>query len=131
MAAAKLNVLHWHLSDMQSFPFNSSVHPKLAQYGAYDPVHAIYTHEDVRTVVKFATARGIRVVPEFVSRRLSGVAILFWTDTPVADLLRRTRPATRGRGSAAIQSFKAIQRVARLIPLARPTTNSWTPSLAS
>ena len=73
MAAAKLNVLHWHLSDMQSFPFNSSVHPKLAQYGAYDPVHAIYTHEDVRTVVKFATARGIRVVPEFVSRRLSGV----------------------------------------------------------
>ena len=26
---AKLNVLHWHMSDIQSFPMESTTHPKL------------------------------------------------------------------------------------------------------
>ena len=65
MAAAKLNTLHWHLSDIQSFPFQSEVHPKLSEYGAYDPDYAIYTHDNVKGIVQHAKAHGIRVVPEF------------------------------------------------------------------
>jgi hypothetical protein len=34
MAASKLNVLHWHLTDWQSFPFASEKLPRLAEAGA-------------------------------------------------------------------------------------------------
>ena len=36
MASVKLNVLHWHISDSQSFPFVSRSFPQLAKTGAYD-----------------------------------------------------------------------------------------------
>lgn len=62
MAAVKLNVLHWHLSDDQGFRIESRVFPKLQQYGSDGQY---YTQEQVRNVVAYAAARGIRVVPEF------------------------------------------------------------------
>ena len=31
----KMNVLHWHMNEQQSFPFVSSSVPKLTKYGAY------------------------------------------------------------------------------------------------
>ncbi|RYU78008.1 family 20 glycosylhydrolase [Hymenobacter persicinus] len=60
MAAVKLNVLHWHLSDDQGFRVESKVLPRLHQVsGQY------YTQAQVREVLRYAAARGIRVVPEF------------------------------------------------------------------
>ena len=62
MAAVKLNVFHWHLSDDQGFRVESKVYPKLQQLGSDGN---FYTQEEVRGVVEYARDRGIRVVPEF------------------------------------------------------------------
>lgn len=63
MAASKLNTFHWHVSDSQSFPLQLNSVPQLAQHGAYGPA-AIYTPEDVKTIVRHAKLRGIRVLLE-------------------------------------------------------------------
>lgn len=64
MSASKLNVLHWHVVDAQSFPFQSVSYPLLSERGAYHP-SAVYTPDDVREVVSYAAGLGVRVVPEF------------------------------------------------------------------
>jgi hexosaminidase len=62
MAAVKLNVLHWHLSDDQGFRVESRLHPRLQSMGS-DGMY--YTQAEIRRVVAYALDRGIRVVPEF------------------------------------------------------------------
>jgi hexosaminidase len=62
MAAVKLNVFHWHLSDDQGFRVESKRFPKLQQLGSDG---LFYTQEQVRQVIAYAKDRGIRVVPEF------------------------------------------------------------------
>lgn len=62
MAAVKLNVFHWHLTDDQGFRIESKVFPKLAGMGSDGE---FYTQEQAREVVSYARARGIRVMPEF------------------------------------------------------------------
>lgn len=63
MAMNKLNVLHWHLTDSQSFPWQSSTYPELAANGAFHPKR-IYTSQDIQMVIREARLRGIRVIPE-------------------------------------------------------------------
>jgi hexosaminidase len=62
MALVKLNVFHWHLSDDQGFRAESKRFPKLTELGSRGE---FYTQEQMRDVVAYARARGIRVVPEF------------------------------------------------------------------
>jgi hexosaminidase len=62
LAAMKLNVLHWHLSEDQGFRVEVKKYPKLHQLGS-DGLY--YTQEQIREVVAYARDRGIRVVPEF------------------------------------------------------------------
>jgi hexosaminidase len=62
MAAAKLNVFHWHLSDDQGFRAESKKFPRLTSVASDGQ---FYTQEQMREVVGYAWARGIRVVPEF------------------------------------------------------------------
>jgi len=62
MAAVKMNVLHWHLSDDQGFRVESKLFPKLHQDGSDSK---FYTQEEVRGIIEYARERGIRVVPEF------------------------------------------------------------------
>lgn len=64
MAAVKMNVLHWHIVDDQSFPWQSSLFPELSEKGAYEP-GMTYSPEDVREVLQHARMRGIRVMAEF------------------------------------------------------------------
>lgn len=63
MSHVKLNHFHWHITDSQSFPFVSKQYPELAIYGAYSPKE-VYTHEDVKNIVDFATIRGIKIHTE-------------------------------------------------------------------
>lgn len=62
MAAVKLNVLHWHLTEDQGFRVECKAFPKLHQLGS-DGLY--YTHEKIRDIIRYAADRGIRVVPEF------------------------------------------------------------------
>ena len=62
MAAVKLNVFHWHLSDDQGFRMESKIFPKLTEMGSDGQ---FYTQDQAREIVAYARARGIRVVPEF------------------------------------------------------------------
>jgi len=62
MAAVKLNVLHWHLTEDQGFRVESKKFPKLHQLGSDGNY---YTQEQVKEIIAYARDRGIRVVPEF------------------------------------------------------------------
>lgn len=62
MAAVKLNVFHWHLSEDQGFRVESLRYPRLQRDGS-DGLY--YTQAQIREVVAYARDRGIRVVPEF------------------------------------------------------------------
>lgn len=62
MAAVKLNVFHWHLTEDQGFRIQSKLYPRLTGAGSDD---LYYTQEQARELVSYARARGIRVVPEF------------------------------------------------------------------
>jgi hexosaminidase len=82
MAAHKLNVLHWHLTDDQAWRLEIRKHPKLTQVGAWrvpagaarediDPATGkprlyggFYTQKEVRELVRYAADRGITIVPE-------------------------------------------------------------------
>lgn len=62
LAAVKLNVLHWHLSDDQGFRVESKRYPRLQQYGSNGQY---YTQAEIRDVIGYARDRGVRIVPEF------------------------------------------------------------------
>ncbi len=77
MAVAKLNVFHWHLSDDQGFRAESRKFPRLTAVGSGGE---FYTQDQMREVVAYARARGIRVVPEFDMPGHSSSWILAYPD---------------------------------------------------
>lgn len=56
------NVLHWHIVDAQSFPFNSPSAPEIIK-GAYSP-ELTYTVEQIKELSLYATDRGVRILYE-------------------------------------------------------------------
>jgi len=52
MAALKLNVMHWHIVDSQSFPYVSELFPGLSGKGAYSP-RATYTATELKGLVAY------------------------------------------------------------------------------
>jgi hexosaminidase len=70
MAWHKLNVLHWHLTDDQGWRLEIRKYPRLASVGAWriDPngtrYGGYYTQDEVRDILRFATARHVQIVPE-------------------------------------------------------------------
>ena len=75
MAAAKLNVFHWHLTDDQGWRFASTRYPKLQQQ-ASDGL--FYTQAQMKEIVRYATDRGIRVVPEIdMPGHASAIAVAY------------------------------------------------------
>lgn len=62
MAAVKMNVLHWHLTDDQGFRVETKRLPEFHLQGSDGD---FYTQEQIRDIVRYAADRGIRVMPEF------------------------------------------------------------------
>ena len=80
MAALKLNVFHWHLTNDQGWRVEIKKYPRLTSVGSYrdstelyhfksnvfdgKPHEGYYTQEDLREIVKYAAERHINIVPE-------------------------------------------------------------------
>ncbi|MFF6998518.1 beta-N-acetylhexosaminidase [Streptomyces sp. NPDC008313] len=80
LAAHKLNVLHFHLSDDQGWRVEIKRYPKLTETGSWrartkfghrasplweeKPHGGFYTQDDIREIVAYAASRQITVVPE-------------------------------------------------------------------
>ncbi|HEY6088854.1 MAG TPA: beta-N-acetylhexosaminidase [Gemmatimonadaceae bacterium] len=68
LALYKLNVLHLHLSDDQGWRIEIKSRPKLANIGGSTQVGGgpggFFTQQDYQTIVRYAQARYITVVPE-------------------------------------------------------------------
>lgn len=67
MAQNKLNALHLHLTDGESFSVNTEKWPtfsNLSVKGAYSPALS-YSKADLEAVVARGRLRGVRVIPEF------------------------------------------------------------------
>lgn len=62
MAALKMNVLHWHLTEDQGFRVETKKFPELHLMGSDGD---FYTQEQIRDIIRYAADRGIRVMPEF------------------------------------------------------------------
>ncbi|MFV8781377.1 beta-N-acetylhexosaminidase [Microbulbifer sp. SA54] len=75
MAAAKLNVFHWHLTDDQGWRLESPSYPRLHQVASGGNY---YTRDQVRDIVAYAAARGIVVVPEIdMPGHASAIAVAY------------------------------------------------------
>lgn len=80
LAAHKLNVFHFHLTDDQGWRIEIKRHPRLTEVGAHrarskngyreagrwdeTPHGGFYTQDDIREIVAYAAERHIRIVPE-------------------------------------------------------------------
>jgi hexosaminidase len=46
----KLNVLHWHMTDDESFPFLLEQYPEITRGGSYG-IDEVYTAADVKAII--------------------------------------------------------------------------------
>ncbi|XP_044269002.1 chitooligosaccharidolytic beta-N-acetylglucosaminidase [Tribolium madens] len=63
MAASKMNVFHWHITDSQSFPLELPQLPNMTKFGAYSS-DKIYHPEDIENLLAYAKLRGVRIIIE-------------------------------------------------------------------
>ncbi|KAF2175391.1 glycoside hydrolase family 20 protein [Zopfia rhizophila CBS 207.26] len=62
MALSKLNVLHWHIVDAQSWPLEMAAYPDMTK-DAYS-AREIYDQQCIKDIIEYAAARGVRIIPE-------------------------------------------------------------------
>lgn len=60
---SKFSVLHWHITDDDSFPMESLSFPNISTYASFSTKER-FTRTDIKEIVNFARVRGIRVIPE-------------------------------------------------------------------
>ncbi|POW01874.1 hypothetical protein PSHT_12341 [Puccinia striiformis] len=63
MSYVKLNVLHWHITDSQSWPIQIPSQPNLSSQGSYSE-HEIYTMQNLTDITRFANSIGIEILLE-------------------------------------------------------------------
>ncbi|MFH8972956.1 beta-N-acetylhexosaminidase [Streptomyces sp. NPDC017890] len=106
MAAHKLNVLHFHLTDDQGWRVEIERHPKLTETGSWrartkyghrasplwedKPHGGYYTQDDIREIVAYAAERHITVVPEIDVPGHSQAAIAAYPELGNTDVVDTT-----------------------------------------
>ncbi|MER5742481.1 beta-N-acetylhexosaminidase [Streptomyces sp. NPDC002225] len=103
LAAHKLNVFHFHLTDDQGWRIEIKRHPRLTEIGSWrprtkhghraselwdeTPHGGYYTQDDIREIVAYAAERHIRVVPEIDIPGHSQAAIAAYPELGNADVV--------------------------------------------
>ncbi|CAL9469518.1 beta-N-acetylhexosaminidase [Streptomyces sp. enrichment culture] len=103
MAAHKLNVLHFHLTDDQGWRIEIERHPRLTEIGSWrartktghrasplweeKPHGGYYTQDDIREIVAYAAERHITVVPEIDVPGHSQAAIAAYPELGNTDVI--------------------------------------------
>ncbi|MFJ8050848.1 beta-N-acetylhexosaminidase [Streptomyces luteogriseus] len=103
MAAHKLNVFHFHLTDDQGWRIEIKRHPRLTEIGSWrartktghrasplwedKPHGGYYTQDDIREIVAYAAERHITVVPEIDVPGHSQAAIAAYPELGNTDVL--------------------------------------------
>ncbi|MEU3280730.1 beta-N-acetylhexosaminidase [Streptomyces antibioticus] len=106
MAAHKLNVFHFHLTDDQGWRIEIRRHPRLTEIGAWrartkfghrasplwdeKPHGGHYTQDDIREIVAYAAERHITVVPEIDVPGHSQAAIAAYPELGNTDVIDTT-----------------------------------------
>ncbi|MBT2427145.1 beta-N-acetylhexosaminidase [Streptomyces sp. ISL-112] len=106
MAAHKLNVFHFHLTDDQGWRVEIKRYPRLTEAGAWrsrtkyghraselwdeTPHGGFYTQDDIREIVAYAAERHIRVVPEIDIPGHSQAAISAYPELGNTDVIDTT-----------------------------------------
>jgi hexosaminidase len=112
MALLKMNVFHWHLTDDAGWRMEIKKYPKLTEIGSHridseivtwksgkvqgKPHSGFYTQEQIKSIVAYAAARHITVVPEFEmpGHASAAIAAYTWLGTAGKDI---DVPVTFGR----------------------------------
>lgn len=93
MSLSKMNSLHWHLVDSQSWPVALESYPHMIK-DAYSN-DEVYSKNDLKYIVDYARSRGVRVIPEIdmpgharagwkqVDPTIVECADAFWSDAAV------------------------------------------------
>ncbi|MEU1187758.1 beta-N-acetylhexosaminidase [Streptomyces sp. NPDC005859] len=113
MAAHKLNVFHFHLTDDQGWRIEIRRHPRLTEVGSWrartkfghgasplweeKPHGGFYTQDDIREIVAYAAERHITVVPEIDVPGHSQAAIAAYPELGNTDVVTAS-----GEGGAAL-----------------------------
>ncbi|MFJ9035499.1 beta-N-acetylhexosaminidase [Streptomyces sp. NPDC102406] len=103
LAAHKLNVFHFHLTDDQGWRVEITRHPRLTETGSWrartkfghrasplwedKPHGGYYTQDDIREIVAYAAARHITVVPEIDLPGHSQAAIAAYPELGNSDVI--------------------------------------------
>ncbi|WP_425608717.1 beta-N-acetylhexosaminidase [Streptomyces albipurpureus] len=106
LAAHKLNVFHFHLTDDQGWRIEIKRYPKLTEVGAWrartkwghrfsdlwdeKPYGGYYTQDDIREIVAYAAERHIAVVPEIDIPGHSQAAIAAYPELGNTDVIDTT-----------------------------------------
>ena len=62
MALSKLNVLHWHIVDSQSWPLEIKAYPEMTE-DAYSS-NEVFSQDTLKEIISYAAARAVRIIPE-------------------------------------------------------------------
>lgn len=63
LAMNKMNIMHLHITETQSWPLEIPALPKLAEKGRYAP-GLTYSPRDIKDIQQYAAARGVQVILE-------------------------------------------------------------------
>ncbi|XP_022910196.1 chitooligosaccharidolytic beta-N-acetylglucosaminidase [Onthophagus taurus] len=85
MSMSKMNVLHWHATDTQSFPIVFPSVPSLARYGAYSDTQT-YSFYEIQELLDYAKLRGVRIIMEIDAPAHAGNGWQFGAHAGLGDL---------------------------------------------